>query len=141
MTPANGTEPVPLAEGQSRSWQMVTAQPGRRQEMQAVRFQCCAGQRKGMSMKIAKWLKAGVCMVSLAGLVGCESMGDHKGAIIGGVGGAAVGATAGALIGGKDNRGTGAVIGGVVGAAGGAVAGDQLYDKDKRQEKEDEGSK
>jgi uncharacterized membrane protein YebE (DUF533 family) len=87
-------------------------------------------------MKTSKWLKAGVCVVSLAGLVGCESMGEHKGAIVGGAGGAAVGAAAGALIGGKDHRGSGAAIGGVIGAAGGAVAGDQLYDKDKREEAE-----
>jgi|GEM_PF-2863436 len=85
-------------------------------------------------MRTTKWLKAALCVASLAGLVGCESMGDHKGAIVGGAGGAAVGAAAGALIGGSEHRGSGAVIGGVLGAAGGAVAGDQLYDKDKREE-------
>lgn len=85
-------------------------------------------------MKTRKLLKAALCGLSLVGLVGCESMGEHKGAIVGGAGGAAVGAAAGALIGGSDHRASGAVIGGVIGAAGGAVAGDQLYDKDKREE-------
>ena len=85
-------------------------------------------------MSLMKWLKTSVCVVSLVGVVGCESMGDHKGAIIGGVGGAVIGAAAGAAIGGSDNRGSGAVIGAAVGATGGAVAGDQMHDKKKREE-------
>jgi phage tail tape-measure protein len=87
-------------------------------------------------MKTAKWLRVGVSVLSLAGLVGCESADGHKGAIIGGVGAGILGAAAGAAIGGGDHRAGGAVIGGAIGAAGGAVAGDQLYDKKKREEAE-----
>lgn len=86
-------------------------------------------------MSVSTWIKSAVCVVAMAGLVGCETLEDHKGAAVGAGAGAVLGAAAGAAIGGHDNRGTGAVIGGVLGAAGGGVAGDQLYDKDKREGK------
>ncbi len=87
-------------------------------------------------MKTSKWLRAGVCAAALAGLVGCETLSEHKGAAVGAGAGGLLGAAAGAAIGGSEHRAAGAVIGGVVGAAGGGVAGDQLYDKKKREEAE-----
>ena len=89
-------------------------------------------------MNAKKWLRGSLGIVALAGLLGCESMGDHKGAIIGGVGGAVIGAAAGAAIGGNNHRGSGAAIGAAIGAAGGAVAGDQMYDKNKREKAEND---
>lgn len=85
-------------------------------------------------MKTGTWLMAGVLLMGMVGLTGCEQLQGHEGAAVGAGAGTAVGATAGALIGGKDNRATGAVIGGVLGAAAGGVAGDQLYDKKKKED-------
>src|SRR5687768_8831920 len=75
-----------------------------------------------------------ISSLSLAPLVGCESLpGDKKtqGAVIGGAGGALAGAALG-----KNNRLVGGLIGGALGAGGGYLVGSQLKKNDAKNRDE-----